>query len=73
MRYKPNCGIAGERERKKSNTMPLKGSNLMHSLACSQNKGLGKYQRRASLLPTGPFLYPDPHTEVERQVCDSQS
>ena len=51
----------------------MKGSNLMHRLACSQNKGLGKYQRRASWLPTGPFLYPDPHTEVERQVCDSQS
>ena len=32
----------------------MKGSNLMHELARSQNKGLHKYQRRASQLHTGP-------------------
>ena len=33
----------------------MKSSNLRHSLACSQNKGLREYQRRASWLQTSPF------------------
>ena len=41
----------GERKKKK---FPAKGSNLTHSLALSQNKGLSKYQRRAGRLHTGP-------------------
>ena len=49
----PNCGIAREREREREN-FPTKSSNLRHSLACSQNKGLSNYQRRASCLRTGP-------------------
>ena len=32
----------------------MKGSNLTHRLAHSQNKGLSKYQRRGSQLHTGP-------------------
>ena len=32
----------------------MKSSNLRHSLAHSQNKGLSKYQRRGSWLQTGP-------------------
>ena len=42
----PNCGIAREKK-KRERELPC-------SLACSQNKGLSKYQRRASLLHTGP-------------------
>ena len=42
------------KEGKKEENFPSKGSNLMRSLACSQNKGLNKYQRRASQLCTGP-------------------
>ena len=42
---------------------------LTRSLAHAQNKGLSKYQRRASWLPTGP----SPLLEVERQACNSQS
>ena len=45
----PNCGIA--RERKKKN-FPTNSSNLGHSLAHSQNKGLSEYQRKASHLQT---------------------
>ena len=45
----PNCNCRKE-------NFPGKGSNLTHSLACSQNKGLCEYQRRASWLLTGPFL-----------------
>ena len=41
----------------------------MCSLACSQNKGLSKYQRRASQLHTGP----SPSMEAERQACNSHS
>ena len=55
---KPNCGIARERERKKN--FAVKGAKLVHSLACSWNKGLSEYQRRASWLLTGPFPYPLP-------------
>ena len=33
-----------EREREREN-FPVKGSNLRHSVADSQNKGLSKYQR----------------------------
>ena len=53
----PNCGIAREgkkiknRERELSHEKP----NLRHSLACSQNKGLSKYQRRGSWLQTSPL------------------
>ena len=32
----------------------MKISNLRHSWACSQNKGLSEYQRRAGRLWTGP-------------------
>ena len=42
-----------EREREREN-FPKKGSNLRHSLACSQNKGLSEYQRRASWLWIDP-------------------
>ena len=34
----------------------MKSSNLRPSQACSQNKGLSEYQRRASQLQTGPSL-----------------
>ena len=47
----------------------MKSSNLRHSLAHSQNKGLSEYQRRTSQLQTGPL----PQLEAERQVGDSQS
>ena len=40
----------------------------MHSLACSQKKGLSEYQRRASWLCIGPFPTPCP-----KQVSNSQS
>jgi len=33
----------------------MKSSNLRHTLASSQNKGLSEYQRTASWLQTGPF------------------
>ena len=36
----------------------MKISNLRHSLAGSQNKGLHEYQRRASWLQTGPPYSP---------------
>ena len=32
----------------------MKSPNLRHCRACSQNKGLSEYQRRASWLQTGP-------------------
>ena len=32
----------------------MKSSNLRHSLAGLQNKGMSEYQRRASWLQTGP-------------------
>ena len=47
----PNYGIG--REKKKEN-FPSESSNQRHCRACSQNKGLSKYQRRASGLWTGP-------------------
>ena len=47
----PNCGTS--RERKKKN-FPVNSSNLELSLAHSQNKGLSKYQRKASQLQTIP-------------------
>ena len=54
----PNCGIAREREKKererKRENFPAKNSNLRHYQACSQNKGLSEYQRRASWLRTRP-------------------
>ena len=52
----PNCGIARvrkKREREREN-FPMKSSNLRCSLACSQNKRLHEYQRRASQLCTSP-------------------
>ena len=52
-----------QRERK---NFPTKISNLRHSWACSQNKGLSEYQRRASQLRTGP-------SPCQRQVGDSQN
>ena len=42
-----------KREREREN-FPAKSSNLKHCQACSQNKGLSEYQRRASWLQTGP-------------------
>ena len=54
----PNCGIARERKKRETErereNFPTKSSNLRHSLACSQNKGLSNYQRRARGLRTGP-------------------
>ena len=50
----PNCGIARKKEKKREKNFPMKSSNLRHSLAHSQNKGLSEYQRRASLLWTIP-------------------
>ena len=44
----PNYGIARDRGKKERENFPVKSSNLRHSLACSQNKGLSKYQRRAA-------------------------
>ena len=55
----PNCGMARERGKKKKRereNFPMKSSNLRYCQAHSQNKGLSEYQRRASLLQTGPFL-----------------
>ena len=48
-----NCGIAREREKKREN-FRTKSYKLRHCQACSQNKGLSKYQRRASQLRTSP-------------------
>ena len=39
----------------------------MHSLACSQNKGLSKYQRRVSWLCIGPAPCPHPTGGSEQQ------
>ena len=48
-------GIARERDKRKNReNFPMKGSNLMHELARSQNKGLNEYQKRASGLCIGP-------------------
>ena len=55
-----------EREKKREN-FPTKSSNLKHSLAHSQNKGLSEHQRRASQLWICP-----PLLEAERQAGDSQ-
>ena len=67
----PNCGIAREREKKRRETenFPTKSSNLRHSLARSQNKGMSEYQRRAIQVCTDPST----QLEAERQVCHSQS
>ena len=46
----------------------MKGSNPTRILACSQNKGLSDYQRRASLLHTGPS-----HTPLEAEAGVLQS
>ena len=54
-----------QRERK---NFPAKCSNLMHSLAHSQSKGLSDHQRSASQLHTIPSL-----PEAERQLGYSQS
>ena len=50
----PNCGIDREKKISVKENFLVKGSNLTHSLACPQNKGLSEYQRRASQLHTGP-------------------
>ena len=55
-----------EREREREN-YPVKSPNLRHCQACSQNKGLSKYQRRASRLWTGPSL-----PETSRRVVVGQ-
>ena len=47
--HKYAYGIAREKK-----NFPTKSSNLRHCLACSQNKGLSEYQRRASQLRTSP-------------------
>ena len=52
-----NCEISREREKKKKRerkNFPAKSSKLKHCQACSQNKGLSRYQRRAYWLRTGP-------------------
>ena len=59
-----NCGIA---RKEKQRNFPRKA--LTPNLAHSRNKGLSKYQRRASWLHTGPFPLP----KGERQVNNSQS
>ena len=52
----PNCGLTREREKKREReNFPLKSSNVRHRLVCSQNKGLSKYQSRASQLWISPF------------------
>ena len=48
-----NCRIVREREKKRENFL-MKSYKLRHCRACSQNKGLSKYQRRASQLRTSP-------------------
>ena len=58
-----------KKEREREN-FPVKGSNLRHSVAHSQNKGLSKYQRRTSRLHTG---HHHPPSEAERQACNTQS
>ena len=40
--------------RKWTENFPAKSSNLRRHLACSQNKGLSKYPKKASGLQTGP-------------------
>ena len=51
----PNRGIAKETKKQKQKPFPTRGSNSIRwPLACSQNKGLSNYQRRASCLRTGP-------------------
>ena len=51
-----NSGIARETK----NTFPVKGSNATRCLlACSQNKGLSNYQRRANRLPYKCPLAPE--------------
>ena len=57
--------IVGYPGREKTKNSPTKGSNLMHSLALSKNKGLIEYQSRASCLSSSPF----PLTEAERQTA----
>ena len=42
--------------KKERENYPVKSPNLRHCQARSQNKGLSKYQRRASRLWTGPSL-----------------
>ena len=51
----PNCGIASKRGKK---NFPSKSSNLRCSLACSHNKRLSEYWRRASQLQIGPSTHP---------------
>ena len=45
----------GKKEEKERENFPAKSSNLRHCWTRSQNKGLSKYQRRASGHQTGPF------------------
>ena len=68
MRQKPKLGDS-QRERKKKENFPVKGSNLMWSQAHSQNKGLSEYQRRASWLQTGP----SPRQRQRGKCANSQS
>ena len=57
-----------DNQREKKENFPKKDSNLMRGLAYSQNKGLSKYQRRASSC-----IQPPPPPEAERQVCNNKS
>ena len=43
-----------EKEKRERENYPTKSPNLRHYQARPQNKGLRKYQRRASRLQTGP-------------------
>ena len=45
-------GIAREKKKERDRTVPRKA--LKHSRACSQNKGMSEYQRKASQQQTGP-------------------
>ena len=62
----PNWDSQREKKREERN-FPWRA--LRHNLTRSQNKGLSKYQRRASWLRTGP----SPPPEAEKQAGDSQS
>ena len=61
--------IVGYPGREKTKNSPTKGSNLMHSLALSQNKGLSDTNGELARCTQ----VPPPPQEAERQASDSQS
>ena len=52
MRQQSKLYNSQREKRKRERDFAAKISNLRHSLACSQNKGLSEYQRRASQVWT---------------------